>query len=803
MSIVSANANPALAKVGDTVTVSFTANENLQTPSVTIAGHAATVSGANDTWSATWVMAGGDSEGLVAFSIGFSDQAGNAGTAVSATTDASSVTFDKSAPSLSSVSIVSANANPALAKVGDTVTVSFTANENLQTPSVTIAGHAATVSGANDTWSATWVMAGGDSEGLVAFSIGFSDQAGNAGTAVSATTDASSVTFDKSAPTVMINQAGTQPDPTTSSTIHFTAVFSEPVSNFIGTDVTITGTAGGTKTAVVSEIAPNDGTTYDVAVSGMATIGGTVVAAIPAGGNSPSSVGAQDAAGNGNTASSSTDNTVTWQVLVSGGGSTNAIQAAIDAASSGDTINISGVFTCGSGIVINKTIKLQEGPGPSAKLTGTAGCPIIITINSGGNGSTIEGIDIDPASIGIKVAASNVTIKNTKIYGMTDAGIQVFSGTNNKIQKNLIDGQNTGLSTQDGIRIEAAAGNTSVQENDTYRNKRNGIRVLSSGNSLMKNEAVPAGQGGNGADGIYVKGNNNTLQENEAYGNAGTGNGIYVEGNTNTLKKNKAGDPEHDGAGNNGDGIYVKGNNNAIKENVTNQNHRHGVEVLGNSNDLRKGDSGAQSIGNTLDGFNIQGYGNQIEENEAYANGGNGFLVAGSTASSPNTLKKNKAGAANGGNGLDGFNVAGTGTVLTENDALNNGRNGIGIAGASSSVTKNDAISNGQDGFKVAGTKNTLEENTANRNGVALGSAGCTASNVGGDGFDISGGTSSAPNNLKKNKSNESANGGVDENKSCEYRLAGTVRDQGDNKRDNANFVGTGNPKTYTAGNYE
>ena len=202
MSIVSANANPALAKVGDTVTVSFTANENLQTPSVTIAGHAATVSGANDTWSATWVMAGGDSEGLVAFSIGFSDQAGNAGTAVSATTDASSVTFDKSAPSLSSVSIASDNANPALAKVGDTVTVSFTANENLQTPSVTIAGHAATVSGANDTWSATWVMAGGDSEGLVAFSIGFSDQAGNAGTAVSATTDASSVTFDKSAPSL-------------------------------------------------------------------------------------------------------------------------------------------------------------------------------------------------------------------------------------------------------------------------------------------------------------------------------------------------------------------------------------------------------------------------------------------------------------------------------------------------------------------------------------------------------------------------------------------------------------------------
>jgi hypothetical protein len=69
--------------------------------------------------------------------------------------------------------------------------------------------------------------------------------------------------------------------------------------------VSVGGTAGAT-TAVVTQIAPNDGTTYDVAVSGMSA-DGTVIASIPAG-------VATDAVGNPNTASTSTDNTVTWQM---------------------------------------------------------------------------------------------------------------------------------------------------------------------------------------------------------------------------------------------------------------------------------------------------------------------------------------------------------------------------------------------------------------------------------------------------------------------------------------------------------
>ncbi len=112
---------------------------------------------------------------------------------------------------------------------------------------------------------------------------------------------------DTTAPTVTINQASGQVDPTGSSPINFTVVFSEPVIGFATGDVTLSGTAGAT-TATVTEVAPMDGTTYNVAVSGM-TNDGTVIASVSA------SV-ADDAAGNDNVASTSTDNTVTYVVPV-------------------------------------------------------------------------------------------------------------------------------------------------------------------------------------------------------------------------------------------------------------------------------------------------------------------------------------------------------------------------------------------------------------------------------------------------------------------------------------------------------
>jgi predicted heme/steroid binding protein len=137
---------------------------------------------------------------------------------------------------------------------------------------------------------------------IAAIAAGVAADAATNGNNASTSTD-NTVTYDASRPTVTINQASGQSDPTNASPIHFTVVFSEPVSGFINSDVTLSGTASPT-TRSVTETAPNNGTTYDVAVSGM-TANGTVIASIAAN-------VAVDLGNNGNNASTSTDNTVTF-----------------------------------------------------------------------------------------------------------------------------------------------------------------------------------------------------------------------------------------------------------------------------------------------------------------------------------------------------------------------------------------------------------------------------------------------------------------------------------------------------------
>src|SRR5439155_554991 len=169
-----------------------------------------------------------------------------------------------------------------------------------------------------------------------------------------------SVSFDATPPTVTINQAAGQADPTSTSPINFTAVFSEPVSGFTGTDVAIDGTAGGTKTVTVSE-GPS---TYTVAVSGVTT-DGTVIATVPAG-------VARDAAGNLNTASTSTDNSVTFDATRP---AVTINQAAAQAdPTNSSPINFTAVFSepvsgfTGAGVTLSgnaggtKTAKVSGGP---------------------------------------------------------------------------------------------------------------------------------------------------------------------------------------------------------------------------------------------------------------------------------------------------------------------------------------------------------------------------------------------------------------------------------------------------------
>ena len=112
------------------------------------------------------------------------------------------------------------------------------------------------------------------------------------------------ITYDTTKPDVTLEQASGQADPTNTSPIRFTAVFSEPINDatFTGADASVVGTAT-TGSVTVIEVAPMDGTTFELSV--VVTGEGTVAVSIPAG-------RVEDLAGNVSNTSTGTDDTVTY-----------------------------------------------------------------------------------------------------------------------------------------------------------------------------------------------------------------------------------------------------------------------------------------------------------------------------------------------------------------------------------------------------------------------------------------------------------------------------------------------------------
>ena len=147
-------------------------------------------------------------------------------------------------------------------------------------------------------------------------------------------------TPDTTPPTVTINQATGQGDPTADSSINFTVVFSESVSDFADGDVALSGTAEATTATVTGS-----STTYNVAVSGMAN-DGTVIATIDAGRS-------HDAAGNPNTTSTSTDNTVNY-ILNTGWKSPSNNSADTGGDGDGFERNTTNAYSDGSGNAENR-----------------------------------------------------------------------------------------------------------------------------------------------------------------------------------------------------------------------------------------------------------------------------------------------------------------------------------------------------------------------------------------------------------------------------------------------------------------
>ena len=343
-------------------------------------------------------------------------------------------------------------------------TVNLTADKVTLNKTDTATGSVSVSNGTTATPTITISSITGDgSIGISIASGTSSDSAGNTdlGAGPSAT-----FSVDNTAPTVTINQDSGQSDPATGSPINFRVIFNDTVSGFATGDVTLSGTAGAT-TGVVSEIAPNDGTTFNVAVSGM-TSDGTVIASV-------SENVATDAAGNGNTTAASTDNTVTFQP---------AIRLTINQASISETVDVSTITaTLNTAVGSQVTVTLDfngtaTGVGdytasatqisiPANSLTGTATITsvedlliegnetVIVDVSNVSNAAvdgsqqvTVSIVDNDTGSLGFQ----NATTGPSEAAGTSSVVVSLSTGGATLAQALMVDVDDllTGTATSGG-----------------------------------------------------------------------------------------------------------------------------------------------------------------------------------------------------------------------------------------------------------------------------------------------------------------------------------------------------------------
>ncbi len=380
------------------------------------------------------------------------DLAGNALPAGEPTTD-ETYTEDNDPPGLTSFAYQSPASSPTNA---DSLIFRVTFDEDVQnvsTEDFSVDGTTtATVTSVSPVSASVYdvTITGGDLasfNGIVGLNLdaapNISDLVGNALPAGDPTTD-ETYTLDNLGPTVTINQAGGQLDPTTTSPINFTVVFDESVSDFATGDVNLSGTAGAN-----TQLVTGSGTTYNVAVSGM-TSDGTVIAALVSG-------VASDALGNPSAASTTSDNQVTFTMApemdiqhpaltsITDGGTdalgnqtvgTVNLTYTVDNTAGTDTLSISGVTASSLSNVSSFSMDTAVPINVAAGATSTFN--VSFTVNMDGAFSLAMAI----ANNDSDENPYNITISGTGTGGVPEINMQRPSGTS------ILDGNTDNVSDQ-------------------------------------------------------------------------------------------------------------------------------------------------------------------------------------------------------------------------------------------------------------------------------------------------------------------------------------------------------------------
>ena len=141
-----------------------------------------------------------DNEGIITFNISYTDLGGATGPDGNATTDETSVRYDRTLPILNNIRMSSNNAMGDSAGIGDIDSLFFTASEAQRNVVVLMSDSSVVPIQNGFDFIATREMLDSDPDGLITFSITLEDSAGNSTGDVTETNDGSFVWFDGTTP---------------------------------------------------------------------------------------------------------------------------------------------------------------------------------------------------------------------------------------------------------------------------------------------------------------------------------------------------------------------------------------------------------------------------------------------------------------------------------------------------------------------------------------------------------------------------------------------------------------------------
>jgi parallel beta-helix repeat protein len=398
----------------------------------------------------------------------------------------------------------------------------------------------------------------------------------------------------------------------------------------------------------------------------------------------------------------------------------------------------SGLGNSGNGIVVNDSENTLGGTtsGATNFIYNNGGDGILV--NSGANGTLIEGNRIvsntlngvEISSIGNTIGGTTTGARNLISFNGQDGVLLNNGATNDFVQGDFI-GTDSGGSLAQG-------------------NAGNGVEVVGNNNYIGYYSGPHLVIAANGGDGILLDSSamNNlvvgTYVGINFAGTAGVGNstnGIEVLGTSNSIGSSVSGGRNLI-SGNFADGILLgsSASSNAVQDNSvginTNAsaavgNSGNGVEVLGSSNTIGGATAVYRNIisGNALDGILLGGAGhnNPVQANfiglnaigtTAFANSGNGIEVAQSndTIGGTTTAARNVVSA----NAQDGILLdSGVSGIVVQGNYI--GTNASGTAGVGNSANGIEVLASGNTiGGIISGQRNIVSGNLFD--GILLGS---------------------------------------------------------------------------------